>query len=274
MPAKDAGEPVLAGLGTYVVIGAGGGIGRACSLALSEAGFAIVAVDADEAAAVACAGEIEHKGGRALPIAAEVGANMEPGSLLDEAGILGDLSGMLFGVAWEDHMPVFDMTVESLSRSLAVGPIAAFSLARETAQRIVGAGRTGSITFIGSLHGEFPFPGAIGYNVAQAALRHLCLSLARELTDLGVRANMVVPGWVRTKGEESWSTPAQLDDLGARMPLGRMAQPGDIAAAVRFLATAEYISGSVLRVDGALGLYSVQLPPMGDGVGEGDEDRL
>jgi 3-oxoacyl-[acyl-carrier protein] reductase len=128
---------------------------------------------------------------------------------------------------------------------------AAFLLAKRATRKMITA-RYGRLVFISSvvaLRGE---AGQANYAAAKAGLIGLARSLARELGPRGITANVVLPGLTRT------DMSAQLDDariatMVSQIPLGRLAEPGDIAAAVTFLASdaAGYISGAVLAVDGA-----------------------
>ena len=81
-------------------------------------------------------------------------------------------------------------------------------------------------------------------------------TLAGETDAARIAVNVIDPGWIDTPGERAFFTEAQIRDDGARLPWGRIGTPDDIAAAAAFLASAEadYVTGTVLRVDGGLAL--------------------
>jgi len=123
----------------------------------------------------------------------------------------------------------------------------------QAANRVMqGQATGGSILMIGSVAGVRPAPGAAAYGAAKAGLHHLATSLAMEWAPR-VRVNTVVPGMVST-GEDDphYGDRAARSALSAAVPLGRMAEPGDIAAACLFLASplAAYVTGSALTVHG------------------------
>ena len=123
----------------------------------------------------------------------------------------------------------------------------------QAANRVMqGQAGGGSILMIGSVAGVRPAAGAAAYGAAKAGLQHLATSLAMEWAPR-VRVNTVVPGMVAT-GEDDphYGDQATRAALAAAVPLGRMAEPADIAAACLFLASplAAYITGSALTVHG------------------------
>jgi 3-oxoacyl-[acyl-carrier protein] reductase len=115
--------------------------------------------------------------------------------------------------------------------------------------------RSGAIVNISSVVGLHGNPGQTNYGASKAGIIGFTKSLARELGSRGVRANVIAPGYVRSRLTDEIS-----DEMRALMlqntPLGRLGEPEDIAGAVRFLCSdaAAYITGEVLLVDGGLGM--------------------
>jgi NAD(P)-dependent dehydrogenase (short-subunit alcohol dehydrogenase family) len=240
-----------------------GGIGRACALRLAEAGAVIAALDRDIARAQSVAGEIIAQGGRASAIKVDASdPEAVRVAMASATQTMKGLAGLVFGVAHEEHASTLDLSVDSVARSLHTGPLGAFSFCQAAAQLMIERDTPGKIVLIGSLHGEFPFAECVGYNMAHAALRHLGLTLAVELASRKIAVNVVVPGWVATPGELRWHSRDELERIGRSLPLGRMATPEDVADSVDFLMSdrANYVSGALLRVDGALGASSAHLP--------------
>jgi 3-oxoacyl-[acyl-carrier protein] reductase len=115
--------------------------------------------------------------------------------------------------------------------------------------------RSGAIVNVSSIVGLHGNPGQTNYAASKAGIIGFTKSLARELGTRGVRANVVAPGYVRTR-----LTDVLGEDITGQMlantPLGRLGEPEDIASAVRFLCSdeASFITGEVVLVDGGLGM--------------------
>jgi 3-oxoacyl-[acyl-carrier protein] reductase len=114
------------------------------------------------------------------------------------------------------------------------------------------AGAIVNVSSIVGLHGNW---GQTNYAASKAGIVGFTKALAKELGSRGVRANVVVPGYVQTRLTEALPEDATQTMLAAT-PLGRLGEPEDVAGAVRFLASdeASFITGAVLLVDGGLGM--------------------
>ena len=235
-----------------LVTGASRGIGRAIALDLAEAGCAVVAAARSADALADVAAEIESRGGSALPLGADLAAVDSLAGVAQRAfdwrgrvDVLVNAAGVIvrsgpLEVTPEDWDAVFDVNVRGT-----------FFLTREIGRRMLEAGG-GSIVTITSLAGEVPTRAALGYQASKAALIQLTRALAVQWAPT-VRVNAVAPGYVRTDLNTAWL--ADEEHLGyvlANTPLGRVGEPPDVAAAVRFLASpaAAYVTGQNLRVDG------------------------
>jgi 3-oxoacyl-[acyl-carrier protein] reductase len=216
-------------------------------VALGEAGASVVVgyrSGADEAQAVAA--EI---GGRAVQ--ADVSNGEEARRLVEEAGDLDILvnnagitrDGLLMRMADEDWDAVLDTNLGSV-----------FHTCRAAARGMMKK-RAGAIVNVSSVVGLHGNPGQTNYAAAKAGIIGFTKSLARELGNRGVRANVVAPGYVSTRLTEE--LPEELKQLMLQnTPLGRFGSPEDVAGAVRFLCSdeASFITGEVLLVDGGLGM--------------------
>ncbi len=230
-----------------LVTGASRGIGRAIAEELARAGASVVVgyrSGKDEAEELATA-----IGGRAIQ--ADVSDAGEAKRLVDEAGDIDVLvnnagltrDGLLARMSDDDWRTVIDTNLSSV-----------FYTCRAVTRPMMKK-RAGSIVNISSVVGVHGNWGQTNYGASKAGIIGFTKSLARELGSRNIRANVVAPGYVKTA-----LTEVLPDEATAAMvqqtPLGRVADPEEIAGAVRFLASdqASFITGEVLLVDGGLGM--------------------
>jgi 3-oxoacyl-[acyl-carrier protein] reductase len=232
---------------TALVTGGSRGIGRAIAVELARAGASVVIgyhAGAEEAEAVAA--EIR---GRAVQ--ADVGDAGQAQRLVEEAGDLDVLvnnagltrDGLIARMSDEDWRVVLDTNLGGV-----------FHTCRAAARGMMRR-RAGAIVNVSSIVGVHGNPGQTNYAASKAGMIGFTKSLARELGSRGVRANVVAPGYVRTRLTDVLDEELQQAML-ANTPLGRLGEPEDVAAAVRFLCSEEsrFITGEVLLVDGGLGM--------------------
>ena len=230
-----------------LVTGASRGIGRAVARELARAGASVVVgyrSGQDEAEALA-----EEIGGRAVQ--ADVSSPDDARRLVEEAGDVDVLvnnagltrDGLLARMSDDDWHTVIETNLSSV-----------FYTCRAVTRPMMKK-RGGAIVNISSIVGVHGNWGQTNYAASKAGIIGFTKSLARELGSRGIRANVVAPGYVKTQ-----LTDVLPDDATAAMvgqtPLGRVAEPEEIAGAVRFLASdeASFITGDVLLVDGGLGM--------------------
>jgi 3-oxoacyl-[acyl-carrier protein] reductase len=227
-----------------LVTGASKGIGRAIAAELARAGAEVVIgyrTGGEEAETLAK--EIE---GRAVQ--ADVSSAEEAARLVEEAGDLDILvnnagltrDGLLARMSDDDWRTVIDTNLSSV-----------FYTCRAVCRPMMKR-RAGSIVNISSIVGVHGNWGQTNYGASKAGIIGFTKSLAREL---GVRANVVAPGYVRSQLTDVLPEEATASMLG-NTPLGRLGDPADVAGAVRFLCSdeASFITGDVLLVDGGLGM--------------------
>jgi 3-oxoacyl-[acyl-carrier protein] reductase len=161
--------------------------------------------------------------------------------LVSNAGITRD--GLLMRMKEEDFTDVLDANLT-----------AAYRVAKRAAARMVRA-RWGRMIFISSVVGMLGSAGQVNYAASKAGLVGLARSIARELGSRNITANVVAPGFVATDMTAALPEQRQQEILG-QVPLGRYAEPAEIADVVRFLAgdAAGYITGALVPVDGGLGM--------------------
>lgn len=111
--------------------------------------------------------------------------------------------------------------------------------------------RSGKIINVSSVSGIMGNAGQINYSASKAGVIGLTKSVAKELASRGVTCNAIAPGFVATDMTESFK---DREDVIATIPLRRFARPEEIASLVNFLATADYITGEVIRIDGGVAM--------------------
>ncbi|OEV31937.1 oxidoreductase [Streptomyces nanshensis] len=237
-----------------LVTGAGQGIGAAVSRRLASEGAGVTVTDLDGERAERTAEAIRAGGGEALAAACDVRDRQAVEAAVSQAvGHFGRLD-VLVNNAYRcspDAELLEDEPDSVWDGDLDTTLSGAFRCARAAMPHLAAAGGRGAIVNVGSVNGIQDF-GNHAYSAAKAALASLTRTLAGDGGPRGVRVNLVAPGTVRT---EAWAgRDAALERAAALYPLGRVGRPGDIAAAVAFLASAdaEWITGVTLPVDGGI----------------------
>ncbi|MFE6778539.1 SDR family NAD(P)-dependent oxidoreductase [Streptomyces sp. NPDC057702] len=244
-----------------LITGAGRGIGAATARRFADEGAGVLVTDLDGARAEETAEAIRAAGGLAHGLACDVGDRTAVRAAVDHAverfGSLDVLVNNAFSCL--PDAPLFeDQSDEDWERDLDVTLTGAFRCARAALPELAKAGGRGAIVSVGSVNGEQDF-GNHAYSAAKAGLTSLTRTLAGHAAPRGVRVNLVAPGTVRTPvwaGRED-----ALAQASASYPLGRVGEPGDVAAAIAFLASrdAAWITGVTLPVDGGLLISNVAL---------------
>jgi NAD(P)-dependent dehydrogenase (short-subunit alcohol dehydrogenase family) len=229
-----------------LVTGGTSGIGRAIAEALAREGARVLISGRNEARGAEVVAAIEARGGAAefaladLESAGDVRALAERGAGVD---ILVNNAGVFpVGITHEFPEAMFDKTFD-------VNVKAPFLLTAAIAPRMVARG-SGTIINITTMVAEFGVVGLSVYGASKAALALLTKAWAAEYGPKGVRVNAVAPGPTITPGTEAMG-----DGFAAvvsTIPLGRAADPGEIAEAIVFLASsrASYVNGAMINVDG------------------------
>lgn len=240
-----------------LVTGGARGIGRAIALELAAAGRAVAVADlrADDAEAVAA--EIAAGGGRALGVALDVtdGASVGAGVARVEAE-LGPVEIAVNNAGWDELRPFLDTDEAFWSRVVEVNFMGGLRVTHAVLPGMVERG-WGRLVNIGSDAGRVGSSLESVYAGAKGGVIAFTKTIAREAARSGVTANVVCPGPTRTPLLESMADEGGerfLDALTRAVPMRRLAEPEDIAAAVGFLASdrAGYITGQTLSVSGGL----------------------
>lgn len=248
--ARDASRRVA------LVTGASRGIGRAVACGLAADGFDLALVYAGNADAVADAvAACEAAGATARAYCCDV-------SNADEVKATADAVLADFGSVWalvnnagitRDTL-LARMKDEDFARVLEVNLTGAFNMMRALTRPLMRQ-RGGRIVSMSSVVGLMGNAGQANYAASKAGLIGLTKSVARELAPRGVTVNAVAPGFVRT--DMTAALPEQVvERYEGQIPLGRLADPEEVAGVVRFLVSdaAAYVTGEVIRVDGGMAM--------------------
>jgi NAD(P)-dependent dehydrogenase (short-subunit alcohol dehydrogenase family) len=236
-----------------VVTGAASGIGRATSLALAEAGADLLLADLDEAGLAAVTREIHDRGRQALPLGIDVGLEPDVRTLAKVAAdTFGDVDILVNSAGINVRRPVLEYSADEVERILRVDLVGVLHCCRALGALMVARGR-GAIVNVSSILDTVAVPERAIYMAAKGGVRQLTRALAIEWAAAGVRVNAVSPGYCRTPlTAPTLDDPAVRAHVRTRIPMQRVAEPREIAAAIHFLASdaASYVTGTVLYVDG------------------------
>lgn len=251
---------------SIVVTGAGAGIGRAIADRLATEGWHVVGVELNHRQSDAdFAGELllGDVADRAVLAAARARAELG-GTLMgwvNNAGVA--LGGNL-------HAPV----PADVERVLGVNLGATYWGCAEAVQSYIDTGTAGAIVNISSIHGRVAFPGWAAYDTAKGGVEALTRYIAVEYGLLGIRANAVAPGAIRTElvarvVAESADPDIAERDMALLHPLERLGEPFEVAAVVSFLLSEEssFVSGQSLAVDGGATARAYRYDPPADLLG-------
>lgn len=242
-----------------LVTGGAGGIGRATCQAFFDEGYAVVLTDLELESAVTAASEIDPSGERIVGLRGDVSSTESVNQMVVDALERFDRLDALVNVAGVvGPGPSEDLPDAEWDRLINIHLSGAFRCARAAFPALSASG-AGSIVSISSIAGRTGFSFRVSYCAAKAGIEGLTRALAVEWAKRGVRVNAVAPGHVRTPmldhSLEIGSVTEEIVQARTnRIPLGRYAQPEEIAAVVLFLSSpaASYVTGEVVCVDGAI----------------------
>ena len=234
-----------------IVTGASSGIGAASARALGEAGADVVVAGRDEARLRHCANGVEQCGARARAVTTDITAEGAPDALVAEAlAAFGRLDVLVHGAGLFEPMPFLESSPESLDRQWQINVRAPFLLTQAALPHLAEGS---SVIFVSSIAGHAGFPNSVAYCTTKGAVELMARALSLELSPLGIRANVIAPGNIRTPMNEPLrALPGYEDKVNDDTPAGRFGEPEEIAGMVVFLAsdTASFVHGASFLVDG------------------------
>jgi 3-oxoacyl-[acyl-carrier protein] reductase len=238
-----------------LVTGGSRGIGAAVCAELGAAG-ARVAVNyaANGEAAEGVAEDIRAAGGDAVAVQGDVGTAEGASALVEQVEReVGPIAILVCNAGITRDNLIMKLDEGDWRSVIDVNLGGAFFTCRAAARPMLKR-RAGAIVTMSSVVGVHGNAGQTNYAASKAGLIGLTKSLAKELGGRGIRANAIAPGYIATELTDVLPEAAQ-EAIVASTPLGRIGEPADVAAAVRFLASdaAKFVTGTVLAVDGGLG---------------------
>lgn len=245
-----------------IVTGAAMGIGQAIAFRLAEAGASVMITDINIEAAKQTVEQIASQGGRAHAIHADAGsANDAKKAVQATVEAFGRLDILVNNAGIYPISPVLEISEENWNKVLDINLKGVYFYSQAAAREMIKARQSGKIVNIASMEGVHPREDLAHYTTSKAAVIMLTKAMALELASHSILINAIAPGGIMTpgaavQGAELKAAGKSLKEVSttfmARLPLGRMGEPDDIAKVVLFLASeaADYMTGSVVLVDG------------------------
>jgi 3-oxoacyl-[acyl-carrier protein] reductase len=232
-----------------VVTGGARGMGRAHGLALSAAGASVVLVDIDADELTATADELRSTGADVSAVAGDITARGTAEAIIDQAAAaLGGLDILVHNAGLMYSMTgLAETDDDDFRRLFAVNVDAPLFLTRASLP-LLRASKHGRVIFISSQWGQVPDGHSYGYMASKAAQLGLMKAMAKELAADQILVNAIAPGAVMTRMVPEQHYEAERSAI----PLGRLAEPSEIAAVVAFLASdaASFMTGQTVAVNG------------------------
>ena len=253
-----AGGPAAAAPRRVVVTGAGGGIGRAAAARLAARGDSVALLDVRAEELHAAGEEARRHGGEVLELMCDVGAEPDVEQAieavraawggLDAAVATAGISMSVTGDARVDRLDL--ATWELVLRTNLTGMF----LTCKHAVRLMQASGGGSIVMLGSPTGLYGFAfGEHAYSASKGGVHALGRVMAGELAPLGIRVNVVVPGFIDTRmNAHVMADSALMAEAEALIPMHRVGQPAEVAGIIEWLTSddASYATGGYFTIDG------------------------
>jgi NAD(P)-dependent dehydrogenase (short-subunit alcohol dehydrogenase family) len=250
-------QPDMFDLGgkTALVTGASRGIGEAVARLLAGWGAHVIISSRQQDACEQVAASIRDGGGNATAMAVHIGETDSIDALfsaLDARSLVPDI--LVNNAATNPHYgPMCEQSLASFQKTVDVNLRGYFWMTTQAAQRMTRGGRGGAIVNIASVNARRSAPGQGVYSMTKAGIVSLTEGFARELGPQGVRVNAVLPGLTDTRFAGALTSNEKILKMMLQLiPLGRVAQPDEIAPMIAFLCTpaAGYVTGASFTVDG------------------------
>lgn len=247
----DDGRPVA------LVTGASYGIGGATAAGLAADGFDLVVTDLDAGQLGETQERVEAAGARCLPLSLDVRDQTSIDRCISEAFSAFDHVDLIVNNAGvpAPRKLIVETTREDWNAIIDVNVTGAYFFSQAYARRLIEQDRPGHVISLASTFGIIAQSNVSVYGISKAAVSHMTKMMAIEWAELGIRANAVAPGATTTETRAKYhNDPVLGPKARAKIPVGRFAQPDEVSAAIRYLASpgAAYVNGHTLVIDGGL----------------------
>ena len=239
-----------------IITGGAGGIGVETARMLGRRGLHALLADRDAAAAHAAAGTLRAEGISATPCTVDVTDPASVAAMVASARELGRIAALVNAAGVESPLPFLEIDLAEFERVMRVNTTSVWICCQALIPVMRDAGG-GAIVNVSSVAGQRGggLLGTSAYSTSKGAVIALTKALAREFARSGIRVNAVSPALTMTalaQRQLDRAAPGTLQKIEALTPMGRAAQPSEIAAVIAFLASdeASYVTGHVYNVDG------------------------
>jgi 3-oxoacyl-[acyl-carrier protein] reductase len=245
-----------------IITGGASGMGRAASRLFAEEGCAVVLVDVNEAGGKKVAEEITQKGGKGLFIKCDITDTRQFQKVVEQTiskfgkiDILINNAGGTLSGGKKGEGTIFNITEEQWDKVEALN-LKAYVFCTKAVAPYMKEKKYGRIISVSSM-GVFSPPGpSVAYHSAKGGVLGMTFNIARELAQYNITVNAVLPGPIRTAfwGPDEFNDAAQSAVAKSNVPLQKIGSAEDIAGAMLYLATANYVTGTMLAVAGGIPL--------------------
>jgi 2-deoxy-D-gluconate 3-dehydrogenase len=239
-----------------VVTGAGDGLGRSIAVDLARHGYDVAVTDLATGLLDAASAGIMATGARVFPVALDLREYGSIEAALDGASdALGPIDLLVNNAAFTLNRPAVEFGWDEWDAVMDVNLKGTYFLTTGFARRCMAAARDGAVVMLASTHGLTGLAGRSVYGISKGGIVQMARMLAIEWAEHGVRVNAVAPATVMTPSREAMlADPVRRAGMLARIPQRRFPTAAEVAAAVRYLGSAEAasVTGQILAVDGGL----------------------
>ncbi|MDI9479631.1 MAG: SDR family NAD(P)-dependent oxidoreductase [Syntrophomonadaceae bacterium] len=236
-----------------IVTGAGRGLGAAMAQGLAEVGAAVVVADINLQSATSTAERIKEAGGKALPVSVDVGGAADVKAMVDACvNTFGTVDILVNNAGINRRDPCIEMSEEDWDAVIRVNLKGTFLCTREVGKILV-AKKSGKVINIASLLATVAQPNRGPYASSKGAVAQFTKVLALEWAPYNINVNAIAPGYVATELNTRLMEDKQVyDEITARIPMERWADPEEMIGAVVFLASdaSSYMTGQLVNIDG------------------------
>lgn len=245
---------------TAVVTGGSKGIGTAISERFGKEGMNVVInYHSDQKGAQAAADAVEKNGGHAVIVQADISDEDGAKKLVDTAvEDFGGLDVWVNNAGMENQVATKDMPLSDWQRVISVNLTGVFLGTQAALRYFTDHKQKGSIINMSSVHEQIPWPTFAHYAASKGGVKLFTQTVAMEYAKQNIRVNAIGPGAINTPiNAKKFADPEQVATTTSMIPMGRIGDPAEVAAAAAWLASdeASYVTGITLFVDGGMTLY-------------------